>query len=268
MQPIHAGGSKEDCESYRDLRTAVSPHNSLTVTMYVPMGVPRCVLPPQVNDTGSLTTDGDPPKGDVVDDTGDQKSANASAGHASRPVTAEEAVLAVEYSPAGQLLAECSARAVRLWSTQPLTLLSTYVRSHADVARNGANKHLAWKRDGSRLAIGTERGHLLFVHVVPPEEDEESSRTRPGQARVGRAHVPVSARSGQDVAGVRWSAPAFKLRPAESPGQASTATMSHTVRAVLARDTEVMVATTAGVLERVPWDATYFDAAAAIVLPQ
>ena len=222
--------------------------------MYIPMGAPQCVLAPA------------PPPSAVPVPAAAALPLHLPAHVAPPTGVAGDPVVAVRYSPAGQLLADCGARSVRLWAGQPLTLLSTYTRSEADVAHSGANAHLVWRRCGTRLAIATTRGHLLFVHVEPPAEKEDGL---PPGAGPGRVQVPLAARTGQPIAGARWAAPAFRLRPAAtSPGQAATATMAHAVAAVLARDDGVMVATTAGVLERVPWDATYFDAATAIVLPQ
>ncbi len=60
--------------------------------------------------------------------------------------------------------------------------------------------------------------------------------------------------------------PAVVFAERGRPTKVITASMQQAVSAVTLRASELLVATTAGVIERIPWDAPYINVTSAIVL--
>ncbi len=157
----------------------------------------------------------------------------------------DDEVLAVCHSSDCHFLVVMSARVVTLFSCYPFIRKATYYRADTSIHDYGRNVSFVCRPDMLRIAVTTTKGFVLVLtlHVVEP--------IRVGD---GRPIIPTG------------HAPDLKFGTATALSRPSTAVMTHTITAIVARKADLLVATTAGAIERVPWDTPVFDATSAIVL--
>lgn len=173
---------------------------------------------------------------------------------ATAALSSEQDLLQVAHSTDGSLLlCTITKSSISLWRACPLVHLSEVTRSAVSVHDLGKNLFVRWREDGASVVVATDKGQLLFYVI------KEDPITKACQLRCRPGHESRLGFAGQLI-------PATQVLPGRSSGPANTATIMHNVTAVVLKAEEVIVATTAGVLERVPWDEGFFDATAAIVL--
>lgn len=157
-------------------------------------------------------------------------------------------VYCAQHSDDKRFLAILTSVTVYLWGTRPLALQASFKRSEQSVLEYGQNIMLCWTSDSQRLVVGTQLGYLLFLQISVSSSSAMSLRLE--TTRVG-VHAPG------DLASFGLDVEAFR---------ASTAVIHHKITALVSRSDEIMVATTAGVIERFSLVKKQFDAAAAIVI--
>eukprot|EP00039_Didymoeca_costata_P003339 m.66994 g.66994 ORF g.66994 m.66994 type:complete len:1199 (+) comp11850_c0_seq2:319-3915(+) len=178
---------------------------------------------------------------------------------------------ALMYSPDGKILCIINDTTVYMWNTRPLTFVTSFARSIRSMKEHGANTHLVWRRDSQAVAITTKQGFLLVFRLMGEDRSGEKGLYRPTQTP-NNSHIstsPLVLNPWPPIA-------ALNFRPHISTGRPSTTAITHQIKAVGICRNDILVSTTAGVLERVSWDEAaksnnhedpvLFDASTAIVL--
>eukprot|EP00040_Diaphanoeca_grandis_P024885 m.137406 g.137406 ORF g.137406 m.137406 type:complete len:1155 (+) comp29919_c1_seq1:317-3781(+) len=158
-----------------------------------------------------------------------------------------ESPLVTRYSDDGATLAVMCRKTVYLWTSNPLAMVGSYQRSSQSLQEYGDNLRITWGREGSVLCIATSLGYLVFLKVSVTGQPCRLQNRVTGQFVGGLGHH------------TKFESEVFAC-------QAGTTAIKHKITSIVSRLDEVMVATTAGAIERFSWTTRSFNAAAAIVL--
>ena len=159
---------------------------------------------------------------------------------------------------------------IYLWSARPLVFLSSFRRGAESVQDYGANQSLIWRPNSSAVVVITARGSLLVVGI---SNSGAGSAAGAAVSRAQAMYTPIRADGTGRVAASWPPIRAVTFNPPIHYAQATTAAIDHTVTSIVYNREELLVATTAGVIERMSWSdakvpAPFFDAASAVHLSE
>ena len=165
-------------------------------------------------------------------------------------------VLQVACSFDGRYIAVCCTHTIYLWQTFPLVRQIPYRRSANSIEQLGVNQCILWRSDRRMLAVALSKGYVQFL-VVDEDEDSSSSRLFDVKFRGAPPSSGVCVLNDVFMRSFRSIGPMPTV--GATPVMATPTCMTNHRQALL-------VATTAGVIERIPWDNPLVDSEAALAL--
>lgn len=195
--------------------------------------------------------------------------ASAADGHAaaSTPLlasntssTVQEEPIEIAHSHDGVYLAVCFPSSIHLWKSFPLIHLSSHTRSEASIREHGHNVHMIWRSDRRVAAVALAKG---FVQMLAVDEDNESARTPLYDISFRKGQAPSS---GVCLLADVPSRSLKRIGPFSSTASPIPTLGPSITHMVNCRDS-VLVASSAGVIERIPWDNPLLDSSKSIALP-